>query len=517
MGQVQRNDPCPCGSGKKYKKCCLGKKETNRDGKKFWTRNKFVYFSLIAIFALSIFLRYYGFGQPHRLTFDEGLYSGALAKQLQVDATNYSPQRAYEIIKATGRFTPEYLNRPLFKHPPLYCYLIALGYHAFNSSELVAVSVSIWLGSLMVLTIFFLGKVLYDDRVGLLAAFYLCIDPVHWVCSERIWMETTLSFFILLAILLFILGQKQKIYLTLSGLSIGLAMLTKYPGILSMVIIVSSVILMDRSMLKQKGFWIMCTLALIVFCPWIIWNWNVYGSFLGSTFSAHDIAGHVKHTARVFSDNKIYLTAFLFLAGLWLIMRRKISNFLRTYSTDGEAPKQNRGIIISCAVVVLALMAFPFLRDMGREAFIWRNSVLTGWSNPFAGGPWHFYITRLAELSPVYIFAYLSIFFVLGKNKGDQILLLSSSWILIAFILLGNYQSRYILPAVPFLIILAARWQIWAYDKLSIKEQTAVEVSNVGAYRAIFKIFFISIGLYFTAKTLRVDWLIAIGPDFGYF
>ena len=23
--KVGRNDPCPCGSGKKYKKCCLGK------------------------------------------------------------------------------------------------------------------------------------------------------------------------------------------------------------------------------------------------------------------------------------------------------------------------------------------------------------------------------------------------------------------------------------------------------------------------------------------------------------
>ena len=25
---VGRNDPCPCGSGKKYKKCCLGKENT---------------------------------------------------------------------------------------------------------------------------------------------------------------------------------------------------------------------------------------------------------------------------------------------------------------------------------------------------------------------------------------------------------------------------------------------------------------------------------------------------------
>lgn len=25
MDRVGRNDPCPCGSGKKYKKCCAGK------------------------------------------------------------------------------------------------------------------------------------------------------------------------------------------------------------------------------------------------------------------------------------------------------------------------------------------------------------------------------------------------------------------------------------------------------------------------------------------------------------
>ena len=27
--KVGRNDPCPCGSGKKYKKCCLNKSRVN--------------------------------------------------------------------------------------------------------------------------------------------------------------------------------------------------------------------------------------------------------------------------------------------------------------------------------------------------------------------------------------------------------------------------------------------------------------------------------------------------------
>jgi uncharacterized protein YecA (UPF0149 family) len=30
VGAVGRNDPCPCGSGKKYKKCCLGKEALAR-------------------------------------------------------------------------------------------------------------------------------------------------------------------------------------------------------------------------------------------------------------------------------------------------------------------------------------------------------------------------------------------------------------------------------------------------------------------------------------------------------
>lgn len=30
MRKVGRNDPCPCGSGKKYKKCCMAKDEVQR-------------------------------------------------------------------------------------------------------------------------------------------------------------------------------------------------------------------------------------------------------------------------------------------------------------------------------------------------------------------------------------------------------------------------------------------------------------------------------------------------------
>jgi hypothetical protein len=40
MKKVGRNDPCPCGSGKKYKKCCLEKKESIDEGSKLENDNE---------------------------------------------------------------------------------------------------------------------------------------------------------------------------------------------------------------------------------------------------------------------------------------------------------------------------------------------------------------------------------------------------------------------------------------------------------------------------------------------
>lgn len=34
--KIGRNNPCPCGSGKKYKKCCLGNEKTFLIGEDFF-------------------------------------------------------------------------------------------------------------------------------------------------------------------------------------------------------------------------------------------------------------------------------------------------------------------------------------------------------------------------------------------------------------------------------------------------------------------------------------------------
>ena len=116
-----------------------------------------------------------------------------------------------------------------------------------------------------------------------------------------------MSFFMLLGILLFVLGKTRKYCLILSGISIGLAMLTKYPGVLSLFIIFSFVVLMDRALLKQKSFWLLGALSFIVFCPWLIWNWNVYGNLNDMFVSAHALNYHGQSAARILSEHKVFL------------------------------------------------------------------------------------------------------------------------------------------------------------------------------------------------------------------
>ena len=313
----------------------------------------------------------------------------------------------------------------------------------------------------------------------------------------------------LLSILLFALGQKKRYCFLLSGVSIGLAMLTKFPGILSLFIVVSFVLLFDRSLLKKKSFWMLCVLAFLVFLPWIIWSWRAYGNLYDPFIAAHSLLKHRENAIHALSSIHVgFLLAVLFLAGGLFVMRKEIKQFFKAGST-GEiiSRRKKRWGMVGFAAFVFTLALVPFLREMIKEAFIWKETVFVSWWNPFRSGPKHFYLTRLSELSPLYVFAFLSFPFLVGKDRGDKLMVWSSLLILLAFILLGNYQSRYILPAVPFLMVLSARWQVWAYDKL-----TGPKTSRV-----ILRIILMGISVYFIVKTLKVDSLLAIGPDFGYF
>lgn len=52
-----RNDPCPCGSGKKYKKCCMGADEEKRR-----QHNQMLLYVALVVAGLSAAIYFLGYG-----------------------------------------------------------------------------------------------------------------------------------------------------------------------------------------------------------------------------------------------------------------------------------------------------------------------------------------------------------------------------------------------------------------------------------------------------------------------
>ena len=43
----------------------------------------------------------------------------------------------------------------------------------------------------LILLAYLLGTTLFDERVGLIAGLLMSVEPLAWLCSQKIWMETT--------------------------------------------------------------------------------------------------------------------------------------------------------------------------------------------------------------------------------------------------------------------------------------------------------------------------------------
>jgi hypothetical protein len=135
----------------------------------------------------------------------------------------------------------------------------------------------------------------------------------------------------------------------------------------------------------------------------------------------------------------------------------------------------------------------------------------TGWRcGFFHGEPPLFYFRRLIELSPLYL---IPIWGVVFFNKLEVKQRLLYIWIFISiglFILHGNYQSRYILPAVPALLILASNFILSLINR----------INNYYKTEQFKRIFFISayilLLIYFFLKTLYININLIIPNNIGY-
>lgn len=115
---------------------------------------------------------------------------------------------------------------------------IALMYSFFGVSDISTFFFQMAISLLQIVLIYYLGKVLFSERVGLVAAFLLAIFPLDVNNASIIEADIFISFFSGLIVLLFYKGEKENKawMLIVSGILFGIAIFTKiFAGLLVIV------------------------------------------------------------------------------------------------------------------------------------------------------------------------------------------------------------------------------------------------------------------------------------------
>ena len=185
--------------------------------------------------------------------------------------------------------------------PPLYYLLLHYWMYAFGETELALRSLSVLFGILLIIAVYFIGKRIFSEKVGLYAALIASVAPIHIMYSQQIRMYTLLSLMSLMSMyyLLRFIQEKKCSLLAGYGTFTILSLFTHNYGIFLLPAQALLILLFarQRQMILWWFFSVVCIGA--VYAIWIPslfgqisgglktgWRdhfWNLYG-FGGSLF-----------------------------------------------------------------------------------------------------------------------------------------------------------------------------------------------------------------------------------------
>lgn len=277
---------------------------------------KFSLPAILFVLLLAAFLRVHTFYLTHT-NFDETAYTGLALKLDKYGFKDYAKNFNLHFIDIDSN---EYFNVPALSdksvgslltmsrvdyeygmpthRPPVFSFFLMLSHrifsadpHYFMSSvsgnpywhlQFYAALVPFLFSMLSIFFTYVLGKMLFDEKAGLYGALMLSLTPVELVVASKIWADTTLAFFVVMAAVFYFLSIRRNniIFALLSGICAGTAFLTKVTGGFIILAIILHHFWVNRSGLKKidrffgiffdaKIIVIIFTAAIII-CPWLL-------------------------------------------------------------------------------------------------------------------------------------------------------------------------------------------------------------------------------------------------------
>ena len=211
------------------------------------------------------------------------------------DETFYA-QTAKEMVKRSEWLTPYLYGKPQFEKPIFFYWLIGISYKIFGINEFAARFPSAVFGLIGLIAIYLLGRLLFNNRVGLFSAVILATNLEYIILSVGCVTDMALSTFLLLGVFFFFYGQvrKKDYFYILSAAAFALATLTKGPiGILlpGFILFVYLLATKNMSFFKKTNALLWSAIVFILIAlPWFAIMYKLHAkAFLNEFFGFQNV------------------------------------------------------------------------------------------------------------------------------------------------------------------------------------------------------------------------------------
>jgi 4-amino-4-deoxy-L-arabinose transferase-like glycosyltransferase len=184
-----------------------------------------------------------------------------------------------------------------FDHPPMVGWVIQIfTLNLHFSSEFFIRLASIVFGTVSTFLIFLIGKTIMDSLTGLYASFLFTASFYCFIISGTFIMPDTPQVLFWLLSLYFLfrslpdktLSRTSRLFLLASGFTIGLALLSKYHSVFLIAGAFLYILFFNRSWFRAKETYIAFFIAILLFTPVILWNWQ--NQFISFTFHENRVS-----------------------------------------------------------------------------------------------------------------------------------------------------------------------------------------------------------------------------------
>ena len=262
-------------------------------------------------------------------------------------------QTAKEMLARGEWVTPYLYDKPQFEKPILFYWLVETSYKIFGVNEFSSRFPSAVFGLIGIIATYLFGGLLFNKRVGLIAALILSTNVEYIILSRACVTDMVFGTFILLGFLSFFYGylKERGYFYLLSSAFFGAAVLTKGPVavILGGAIILSTFLFnKDRKLFRKIPLIQSILVFLALALPWYLAVYKLHGrafvdAFLGfhnvTRFleAEHKIGGQFYYNIPVVFGGLFPWSAFLPF-GLWHAFKKVRSPQSIVHSPQFKAP-----------------------------------------------------------------------------------------------------------------------------------------------------------------------------------